>query len=400
MTGLHKKIIFTLIPLLVLLFLAETACRIKYYLLHDMELGYLIAPFGKRTHYSDLKGIKIDRCPEPQEFYSPCQGEILIKSFFQLGERCWAGEPFSREKPQGVYRILLVGGSSVECCLVSNEDTWGELLEKQLNRSLVDSCRYRVEVINGGRVTRNAYDIKHLLIETGFSLSPDLIVYYEAYNETNSAFVTYRMGLIARGWSGWLHKLLHLNSMLYTYLVEKRQFVMLRRQYLTSPAPGSRPPVARFVESNFTPILESCRRRGVPMVYVQQVIDYPLDRAGLNLVCMEGLSKGLQRIYESQERGGKAGGKEEFTISDVIPLRQRMINYLQSEICRKHQFQVIDPLPAFEQASSSGGPSLFTDLVHKTCYGNRLLAEVISEALQDRIKLKITALEEKTTVMK
>jgi len=400
MTSLRKKVIFSLIPLLVLLFLAETTCRIKYYLLHDMESGYLIAPFGKQTHYSDLKGIKVDRCPEQKEFFSPCQGEVIIKSYFELGERCWAGEPFSLEKPQGVYRILLVGGSSVECCLAGNEDTWGEQLEEQLNLSLADSCRYQVEVINGGRTARNAYDIKHLLMDTGFSLSPDLIVYYEAYNETNSAFITYRMGIIARSWSGWLHKMLYLNSMLYTYLVEKRQFSMLRNQYLISPELGNKPPVARFVESNFTPILESCRDRGVPVVYVRQVIDYPLTKAGLNLVYMEDLAAGLQRIDDSQERRGKQTGEEEFTISDVIPLRQRMINFFQSEICRRHQVSVIDPLPAFDKANSPGGPPLFTDLVHKTCYGNRLLAELISEALRDRIKLEIAAREGKTTTMK
>lgn len=88
------------------------------------------------------------------------------------------GPEIHAEKPPGVTRIAVVGGSSVFGYLVSDGDEAARLLERDLNET---GCR--VEVINAGVP---GYNLFHSLVryrEVVSPLKPDIVVLYAGHND-------------------------------------------------------------------------------------------------------------------------------------------------------------------------------------------------------------------------
>ena len=343
MKRISKKVIFSLMPLFILILITETVCRIKYYYLHDRDPAYLLAPFlePKIPFRHAPQRIITGGCPEDKLVYSPCRDEYLLMSYHEFDGYCWRGKEFSREKREGVYRILAVGGSSVECVNNADEETWVSLLEKKLNSEA--QLAGRVEVINGGKVGNNAHYVNELLNNAGLDLNPDMVLYYEAYNETHSAIVDQRLRLLANSSLGWIHSQFYFTSMLYTYLIEKRQYMMIDDMYLTSSKHDS-PKIYELVRNNFHKVLRNCKERSIDFVYVRQVIDYPLEKIGKSLTDIETLLTSLKELHdESFKRSQKSG----FTLNDMLPLKQRLVNEIHTSIFMEERVPVIDPLPVF-----------------------------------------------------
>ncbi|MEA2063519.1 MAG: hypothetical protein U9P14_07475, partial [Gemmatimonadota bacterium] len=70
---------------------------------------------------------------------------------------------------------------------------------------------------------------------------------------------------------------------------------------------------------------------------------------------------------------------------DFRALEQRLVVEVESEICLEEGGMVIDPLPVFD-IEHKGDVELFTDMVHKTCYGDKLLARCVYEGLVDKVR--------------
>lgn len=89
------------------------------------------------------------------------------------------------EKPAGTYRVLCLGGSSVYGIGPSSDATnWPTLLETRLNQA---QSAKRVEVINGGCQGYSTFEMSIQLALRGVSLSPDLVLCYEAINDMRCA---------------------------------------------------------------------------------------------------------------------------------------------------------------------------------------------------------------------
>jgi len=240
-------------------------------------------------------------------------------------------------------------------------------------------------VINGGKVGNNAHYINELLNKAGFDLNPNMVLYYEAYNETHSAIVDQRLRLLANSSLGWIHRQLYFNSMLYTYLIEKRQYMMIDEMYLTSGKYES-PKIYELVRNNFHKVLRNCKERSIDFAYVRQAIDYPLEKNGRILTDAEVLLASFKELHdESFKRLQKSG----FTLNDMLPLKQRLVNEIQTSICVEERVSVIDPLPVFEFERNNNLQKIFTDLVHKTCYGDRILSSCVYDGLRDLVKKKV-----------
>lgn len=97
------------------------------------------------------------------------------------------GSEISRVKPPGVFRIVLVGGSSTyDTSIPDNNQTFAS----KLSDALKNTYQYKhVEVINAGVPGYTSWES---LINFEFrvlDLSPDLVVYYEAVNDVHARFV-------------------------------------------------------------------------------------------------------------------------------------------------------------------------------------------------------------------
>ena len=99
----------------------------------------------------------------------------------------YRGEEFPREKPEGVFRIALLGGSSTYTERVSdNAKTFPSLLQ----RALIERYgHHAVHVVNAGVPGYNSWEsLIHLAFRV-MDLSPDLIVIYHGTNDLSARLV-------------------------------------------------------------------------------------------------------------------------------------------------------------------------------------------------------------------
>ncbi len=102
-------------------------------------------------------------------------------------EHRFRGKGFSRQKDEGVKRVVCVGESTTYCLELKDGDTYPDRLERHLNEML----ERRVEVINAGIDNYTSAEVMINFIMKIQPLKPDLIVYYYTVND-----------VIARTWKG------------------------------------------------------------------------------------------------------------------------------------------------------------------------------------------------------
>ena len=389
-----RLLLKTSVVLLALLVAAEVAARVKYFHLHDEDLFYLFTPFiAVEQTQRPMHGLFI---PEEQRralglpdngpgwgegrferpcrdltLFSPCRNELIRSGY---NSYCWRGREITLEKPDSLFRILVAGGSTVESEDIGDDDLFTTQLEDLLNSDSTLSKRF--EVINAGHSAYDSRQILEMLNYKGFLFRPDLILYYEAVNEQINALEWFAINrkILALGDSfiGPLHRRLYMNSMLYTYLVEK--YFYLQRESTTR---------WQFDEAQsrrtFAEIIRQTLAHEAEFLYVTQVIDYPLRSDGSDLNNESTLKQELAELY------GKTGSSHDPALWEMINARnQRLINLIQLGICRENNVEAIDVLDYFDKRRA-GGEKLFRDLVHKTCHGDRLLAEGIYEKLREHL---------------
>jgi hypothetical protein len=138
-------------------------------------------------------GLRIFRLPLPDRFFAPNPD---FGWFHIPGRQGWQRTPelavpvsissaglrdseHSYQKPEGTFRILLLGDSFVEGLQVPLEHTVG----KQLEARLTSAPGARVEVINGG-VSRFGTDNEILFYDfEGWKYDPDLVILFFFYND-------------------------------------------------------------------------------------------------------------------------------------------------------------------------------------------------------------------------
>lgn len=98
------------------------------------------------------------------------------------------GKETTWEKPEGVFRIVTTGGSSVygqsESC---DAAVWSQRLEDHLNERLAPR---RFEVVNLGVSGWNSHEMLVNLALRGLDLAPDLVIVHESINDMRCALYT------------------------------------------------------------------------------------------------------------------------------------------------------------------------------------------------------------------
>ena len=108
-----------------------------------------------------------------------------LTSHNALGYR---GETFSARKPQGVYRIVALGGSTTYTVAVEDNT---KTFTSQLEKTLKDVYGYpNVEVINAGVGGYNSWESLINLEFRVLDLDPDLVIIYHGTNDVHTRMVT------------------------------------------------------------------------------------------------------------------------------------------------------------------------------------------------------------------
>ncbi len=150
-------------------------------------LRYLATPaqFDRFVLFTSIKPEDLTFIPHPYLGYYPTPNYKKGGTFHNsLGYR---NNEFPLEKPSGVYRIVVLGGSSTyDVRIEDNAKTFTAQLEKLLK----EQYNYKnVEVINAGVPGYNSWEILINLEFRVLDLQPDLVVIYEGTNDVHARLV-------------------------------------------------------------------------------------------------------------------------------------------------------------------------------------------------------------------
>lgn len=165
-----KKIFFSTVLLSLCLFITEGATRILFHFLswdikaYQIDGGrYQVEPFRA---YGLTPGWELNH-------------ESLKETYNSQG---FKSPEFTIKKSDDIYRIVVLGGSSVYGNY-GNDKTWSQFLNEYLEQKKDISFNKSFEVINTGIPGYNSFHTLSLLINNVLDYNPDLIILYQMWND-------------------------------------------------------------------------------------------------------------------------------------------------------------------------------------------------------------------------
>jgi lysophospholipase L1-like esterase len=150
-------------------------------------LNYLATPeqYDRYVLFTSISSKDIAWTPHPYLSYYPTpdyrKGQTSHNS---LGYR---GDEFPLKKPDGVYRIVTLGGSSTYDVRIEDN---AAIFTAQLEKLLKEDYGYKnVQVINAGVPGYNSWEILVNLEFRVLDLDPDLVIIYEGTNDVHARLV-------------------------------------------------------------------------------------------------------------------------------------------------------------------------------------------------------------------
>jgi len=128
----------------------------------------------------------LDRKDGPGMYYAHPYSAYALKpgytrsGFERINSLGFRGEDISLEKPDDVYRIVAVGGSTTFAVYLPWNQSYPYLLQEELRRRFNDD---RIEVINAGLTGSTAAESFHRMATQILPLDPDMVVIYHAFND-------------------------------------------------------------------------------------------------------------------------------------------------------------------------------------------------------------------------
>ena len=163
---------------------------LTFFLLEMMSrvwLNYLATPeqFDRYVLFTSIDPKEFTFTPHPYLSYYPTPNyQKGLTSHNSLGYR---NDEFSLEKPDEVYRIVALGGSSTyDVSIKDNAAIFTAQLEKMLKE---DYGYQNVQVINAGVPGYNSWEILVNLEFRVLDLDPDLVIIYEGTNDVHARMV-------------------------------------------------------------------------------------------------------------------------------------------------------------------------------------------------------------------
>ena len=159
------------------LVLSEAAVRVLYrYNTPDTVRGHSLQYLPARFARHRLQPSQLVHLDEAWGLKSAGQATGRVTRINDLGYR---GAPFSPEKPAGVRRVIVLGGSSVFDPGASEGEDWPHLV----GRKLAERGLTQVEVINAGVPGHATFDAFGRLASELWSFHPDYVLIYAGWND-------------------------------------------------------------------------------------------------------------------------------------------------------------------------------------------------------------------------
>jgi hypothetical protein len=382
-----RFIAFALTPTVVLLLAAETTVRLKYFFSpYGRDWTYLTTPIGRGSAFAPTTASAAPSTPPAGEdggsdnqlvfrWQTPCVNTMVFSAELHKemprtwDEHCFRGDRVMPAKDPGEYRVVFLGGSTVE-----DGQSDVEMMTEQFKRALPPSANGgRVTVVNAGKANFDSRVIRSYWDAVVKKFSPDLVVYYEAWNEQQGdiKFTGIRVDQGIAAFSRHrLHRMLYYRSMLYTYLVE--------RFGLRIAAAGSRfwkvdiNQLRHFVE-----LSRAVRASGARFAFATQIVRFPRMWKGVDTFDYQAVDALLDRL--------KADRSYAYNVTEISALNQRLALRYTMELCRQQNIPVIDILAPVEALGESARGELFTDLGHLSVKGDRMVGQLIAKSIGELV---------------
>jgi len=337
-----KAIIFSLVPILVLLVSAEVALRIwAYYFRTSYE------------RYSYARG-RLELVPNIQ--FTTAKGEE-----FRINSKGFVGPDFTDVKPQGMYRIFALGDS---CTF--GDGYWRRAYPAMLEQ-LLDSADHsrRFEVINAGI---EGYDSEYALARLSSELvayGPDMVIVYIGWNDLMKLDP---QNAAAVGRHAWLARLMEGSYLIKGY--KKLLFFYLRPLVIRPKPDGDKSDVHAFdqfvplrFQGNLESMVEALQARRIepilltlPTAVESHMSDEELERRHIVFPYYAG----------------------SYSVGRFLSL-QRAYNRVIRKVALKYAVPLVDLDEVFNSYNKS---TLFWDTMHPSLKGHVLIANSILETVR------------------
>jgi len=414
-----KRVVWSLIPVLVLLLAGEVVVRLRYFYMHKYDWYYITMPW-KFTDTQNLNhaffklpekaladaaaaaaakapaaaagsttvpaapavatptaAATSDATPAATpsgsdasadqmkfKWVRPCRDREVFSLHYQKpmpytwDANCFRGDTVTTFKPAGELRVFVVGGSTVEDAQ-PDIDMWTRQLKNNLNDP-------RVKVINAGQTAMGSGKMTEMY-ESRLSLfKPDLLLYYEAWNEQTDFGQLPQIEERLAAVTNRFHKALHYRSLLYTYLVEKYSFAT------TTDVKFWKIDVKRL-QDNLERLQRVVKHSGARFVFITQAIRLPRHWKGVDTFDPNAVDALLDRL--------KNDSSYVYDTEEISSLNQRLAVFRSIERFKTLDIPVINILDEMEALGVDGRKPMFVDLGHLTWQGDHLVGKLVAEKL-------------------
>lgn len=300
---------------------------------------------------------------------------------------------FTKDKPENVYRIIMLGGSTLygigatgiypSTPTLNNEQTISHYLDTKLkhhvSNSNIGKDGKRIEVINAAVVAYTTFQHLVYFNEVLFEYDPDLVVfldghndfyYYEQYNNWQNAKqgtpkLTYHFNERTFWFTG---------ISVTRYLAQYSRFFMLLEKYMmrvwSNPPPEQYPQsaFARTVDSNFPGNIDDILSETIFKSYVQfQALGKLFDFETIVFLQPQVVLENSDLLSPEDKN------IQTLTLqSDTNTQRSELRSYLPGQF-EKYKLKFVDIAEIADKSYSN--KQLYTDYCHLTAVGSEAVAE-------------------------
>lgn len=315
-----------------------------------------------------LRDMRIE--PHPYLAYANKPGYVFEGKHHSIRHNAlgFRGPETTWEKPEGVFRVVCLGGSSTYGHgPSSNETTYPARLQVHLNEALRGAPP--VEVINGGCQDYSTFESLGNLAFRMVAFEPDLVVVYHTINDARCALYpgvkrdnTHLRAVwpVRRPWG-------------IEELAERSYFFLIARRYLSNYAEEASN-LAKYYKVDF----------GRYADFYAQPTDVDLGCANFqrNLVSIVQVARshGAEAVLVTQ--GLNASDLDGASSKEAQVRTFDRLTEVLKVVAAERGVPLVDARPVLERAEAAGPPhAIFTHEVHLTDAGADLLARTVADAL-------------------
>lgn len=356
--------------------------------------------------YGDNMSLFITHPDKEFEGYKVVNPEIGKKYFYNVEYSAPAKDAFLKEKPKDVFRVFVLGSSTVVGFPYENNLMFPRILQERLRDAYPDK---KIEMVNTAITAINSFTLADFMPQI-LAENPDAILIYAGHNEFYGAFgagsneaIFHSPALIRTHLSLMNYRVYQLAVNMVSSLtgifksgsdaLKKRGTLMTRMVKDADIAYGSKTYKEGIdnYEENLDRMLAEAKSKNVP-VFISDLVSNLRDMKPFKSVTTEGV-KGADEYFQAardfEKEGNVEKAKENYVLArDYDGIRFRAssdINSIIRKMADKYQCHFVPTLELFNANSPGGivGDNLLTEHVHPNVSGEFLMAEAFYKELVD-----------------